>query len=80
MVIHDKQNLLPKYHIMSCVIACRMPWHVMCVHFDMCVHFVMCVFQIWKEHHLSRDCVFSVVPDIEYDVLYAKSKLSPNVG
>lgn len=33
---------------------------------------------IWKEHHLSRDCVFSVVPDIEYDVLYAKSKLSPN--
>lgn len=34
--------------------------------------------QIWKEHHISKDCVFSVIPDVEYDEVYAKSKLSPN--
>ncbi|XP_052776813.1 ATP synthase mitochondrial F1 complex assembly factor 1-like isoform X2 [Mya arenaria] len=32
---------------------------------------------IWQEHHLKKDCIFSVVPKEEYDEIITKSKLNP---
>lgn len=34
--------------------------------------------QLWQEFHLTKDCIFSVIPTEEYDELVTKSKLNPN--
>lgn len=32
---------------------------------------------LWQEFHLNKDCIFSVVPKVEFEEIISKSKLSP---